>query len=87
MDRKLEARLEEIEGVLFGLMQGLSLIVKLHPDQALVTSAGRHAIEDFEPVLLNSPLSDYSIQQARDVLRLLFAPPPPSGPAPERSGT
>lgn len=72
-NKPLEARLSEIEGVLFGLTQAVALLIQSHQNQVALRAAAGEAAELFEATALNSGFDDFALQQADETFRTLFS--------------
>lgn len=73
--KQLEARLSEIEGVLFGMTQAVALLIQSHPNQEVLLAAAAEAAEAFEGEALNTGFDDFALRQAGETFRRLFSLP------------
>lgn len=67
-----EARMQEIEGVLFGLHQAVVMLIANHPNQDRLRSEAQAKAEGMAVAGLNSGLDDFAIAQADATFRTVF---------------
>ena len=80
IDNELEMRLQENEGVLFGLMQAVALLVAHAKVDATFRATAADCLDKFEVVNINSSLPDFALEQARAVMQQLLQQPAPKSP-------
>lgn len=73
-----EARMQELEGVLFGMGQAVALLIANHPSPDRLRMEAREKAEGMLAVALNSGLDDFAVSQANSTFRTLFGLPQPT---------
>jgi hypothetical protein len=77
----LERRLEETEGVMFGLVQLVAVLINTHPTPDKLKAVAEEHRKHLPDMLLHMPTSDFSNRQTLDTFETLLRLPKQSPPS------